>query len=260
MNNHKSKNLKFPLRGKADLIKAFPLRDFLRFNLKLKALLLSLAMVLICPFQSFPSQAGGTVTVTLTYSVPNVMALGVYDVNGQSNEGLFTDPSASFPGGSTFTAAESGGVLLANESNVNSKFDLDGTTSSTDANTILTKMTQTTNVPSNDILIKGAVFTNASSSPTLRLRTNTSQITLTGGTGTAPRIDFSALGGVPGGAAGAKNSTTNPSATGLQITTARRNSLGYARFVIVGDYRESTIDFTTKGNWTGNLTLTLTGL
>lgn len=199
-------------------------------------------------------------SVNISYSVPNVMALGIYNSLGSNADGLFSSPTASFPGGTTFTSAESLGILVQSETNLNSKFDLDGTTSSADTTAIINLMQTSTNVASQDFLIKGALYTNAPASTTLRVITSTNTLTLSGGTGLAPRIDFRLLGGLPGGSGATKSSDTTPSTGGISITNARRNSSGFARIVLVGDIRENTVNTSTKGNWTGTFTLTLTGL
>ncbi len=201
-----------------------------------------------------------TAVINLDFKVPNFMALGVFDTAGANTNPIFSSPATSFPGGTTFTAAESSGILALSEGNLNSKFDLDGTTSTTDAATIVNAMNTTTDSTSQDIIIKGAVYTNAPAATTLTLTTSANTITMTGGTGAAPVYALRALGGVPGGGAAAISTQTAPSTTGLSLTGARRNASGYARYAIVGDLSESSVDLTTRGNWTGSVTITLTGI
>ncbi len=204
--------------------------------------------------------SSATAVINMDFRVPNFMAIGVYDASGVNSNIVFSTPATNFPGGTTFTAAESGTVLLSNESNLNSKFDLDGTASVTDATTILNAINATTASSSQDITIKGAVFTNAAAATTLTLTASANSITLTGGTGAAPTYAFRAVGGVPGGGASAIITQTSPATTGLALTNARRNANGYSRFAVVGDLSEASVDITTRGNWTGSLTLTLTGI
>lgn len=208
------------------------------------------------------SGAGSTATavVNMDFRVPTFMGLGVYSTAGANSSVLFSAPATNFPGGTVFTAAESGSVLLSNEGNLNSKFDLDGTTSTTDAATIINAINATTATSSQDIIIKGATFTNAAAATTLTLTTSANTITLTGGTGSAPVYAFRAVGGVPGSGAAGIQSQTTPSTTGLALTSARRNANGYSRFAIVGDLSETSVDTSTRGNWTGSLTITLTGI
>jgi hypothetical protein len=204
--------------------------------------------------------SSATAVINMDFKVPNFMAIGVYDVSGANSNVIFSAPATNFPGGTTFTAAESGTVLLSNEGNLNSKFDLDGTASVADATTIINAINATSATSSQDITIKGAVFTNAAVATTLTLTTSANSVTLTGGTGSAPTYVFRAVGGVPGGGATAINTQAAPSTTGLALTGARRNANGYARFAVVGDLSETSVNLTTKGNWTGSLTLTLTGI
>lgn len=204
--------------------------------------------------------SSATAVINLDFRVPTFMGLGVYSTAGANSSILFANPTSNFPAGTTFTAAESGSVLLSNEGNLNSKFDLDGVASTTDAATIINAINATSATSSQDIIIKGATFTNAAAATTLTLTTSANSVTMSGGTGTAPVYVFRAVGGVPGGGAAGIQSQTAPFTTGLALSSARRNANGYSRFAIVGDLSETSVDTTTRGNWTGSLTITLTGI
>ncbi len=203
------------------------------------------------------SGSSASTVVNLEFKVPNFMALGVYGSSGSISNPIFASPANNFPSGTTFTASESNGVLLANESNLNSKFDIDGINSSSDAQVILNAINANASATSQDVIIKGAVFTNAPSSTTLYLTTNTNSVTLTGGTGSAPVYTLRSVGGVPGGSITTQNT---PATGGLSLTGSRRNSNGYARYAVVGDLSETSVNSSTKGNWTGTITISLTGL
>lgn len=205
------------------------------------------------------SGSSATVDINLDFKTPTFMGLAVYSSSGNNTNFLFSNPSSNFPGGTTFTAAESGGILLNNEGNLNSKFDLDGVASITDAATIINATNALSATPSQDIIIKGATYTNAAILTTLILTTSTNSVMLGGGSGTSPVYVFRAICGVPGGGASAINSQPTPAA-GLILPSARRNVNGYSRFAIVGDLIETTVNSTTKGNWIGSFTITLTGI
>ena len=250
---------------------------FLRMINVFKVLLATIAVLILLPFQqafaggvaSYTGTASSTnaaissgagssaiATINLDFKVPNFIGLGVYSTAGANANTLFSSPATAFTT-TTFTAAESSSVLLSNESNLNSKFDLDGTTVPADATTIINAMNASANAVSQDITIKGATFTNAAAATSLSLATSTNTITMTGGTGTAPIYDLRAIGGIPGGAI---NTSTVPLTTPISLTSARRTAGGYSRFAIVGDLRELTVRTNTIGNWTGSFTITLTGI
>jgi hypothetical protein len=198
-------------------------------------------------------------TINLDFRVPNFIGLGVYDTAGANANALFSSPGTAFTT-TTFTAAESVSILTANETNLNSKFDLDGTTSTTDATTIMNAINATANAASQDIIIKGATFTNAAAATPLSLATSVASVTMTGGTGSAPIYALRSIGGIPGAGATAINTSTTPNTTPLSLTSARRTAGGYSRFAIVGDLSETSVTSATKGNWTGSFTITLTGI
>ncbi|MDX1920192.1 MAG: hypothetical protein SFU25_05590 [Candidatus Caenarcaniphilales bacterium] len=202
------------------------------------------------------NQANGNTLagINLGFNINKVVALGVFDSSGSINNPIFANPTTNFPNGSLFPV--SGTTLIQAETNLVSKFDLDALNSSADAALIINAMNRTTDINSQDVLIKGAIFTNYPSSTSLRLRTNTNQIVFSGGTGTAPRMALRAIAGVPNVST---TTTTNPQ-TGLTLNGSRRNANGFARFAIVGDLRESQVNTTTNGNWTANITISLTSL
>lgn len=201
------------------------------------------------------STGSALASLNLEFKVSKILAIANFDETGNINNPIFANPSSNFPAGTLFPVA--GSILINAENNLNSKFDLDATSSSADAALIINAMNSSSDTNSQDILIKGALFTNYPSSTTLRLYTSTSQIIFTGGTGTAPRMQFRAIGGIPNGSI---TTTTIPSFIGLLLNGARRNSNGFSRFAIIGDLRESTIDTSTNGDWSANLTISVVAL
>jgi hypothetical protein len=207
------------------------------------------------------SQSAGsnaTASMTVDFKVPVLMGVGTYDTTGVNSNVIFASSVTNFPGGSTFTAAESGGVLVTNEGNLSSKFDLDFSLPA-DAALMVFQMGSAPDTPSQDLIIKGAVFTNAAAATTITVTTNVNTLVLTGGSGSAPQVALRSMGGVPGGGPGAIVTQMSP-ALGLGISGAQRNTNGYARYAVVGDVKESSIDMTTIGNWTGSFTVSVTGI
>ncbi|HEY9886724.1 MAG TPA: hypothetical protein V6C96_05620 [Vampirovibrionales bacterium] len=194
--------------------------------------------------------------IRLEFNVARFVAIGVYDTAGSINHPIFSNPSANFPGGSAFAA--DGTALLSAESDLSSKFDLDGVLNLADQQTIVDAMNATSDTASQEIIIKGAVFTNLPGATAVSVGLDVDSMTLTsaGGTGSAPVYNFRAIGGVPGAT---PNVTTAPSTTPIDLQN-KRNANGYARFAIVGDLDESSVDLTTDGNWEGTLTISLNGL
>lgn len=200
------------------------------------------------------STGNAIASLNLGFSITKVIALGIYDSTGNINNPIFDDPMGNFPSGSLFPVT--GSTLIQAESDLVSKFDLDATSSSADAALIINAINTNSDTNSQDVLIKGAIFTNLASSVNLRISTNTNQITFSGGTGSAPRMRLRAIVGVPNVST---TTSTNPQ-SGITITGSRRNANGYARFAIIGDLRESQVDTSTNGNWSANMTISLVSL
>ncbi|MDX1920189.1 MAG: hypothetical protein SFU25_05575 [Candidatus Caenarcaniphilales bacterium] len=185
----------------------------------------------------------------LELKIGSYIALGVYDTNGNISNPIFSSNQSNFPTGSVFSTY--GTVLLNAESSLASKFDLDGTTSTLDQSKIVNAMLVNSDLPSEDILIKGAIYSNLPASTNISISTSQNSIQLAGGNGNAPVIKFRGLAGTPSAAIDSSESLgTDP--ISLQN---KRNSKGYARFVIVGDLDESSVDLSTQGNWYGSLTI-----
>jgi hypothetical protein len=193
-------------------------------------------------------------TINLEVKIPNITNVAIYDANGAINTAVFNNPTANFPGGTTFIVSESQGSLIANEGDLKSKFDLD-LSQSADAALILLQMGNLADTPTQDLLIKGAIFSN---NPTANIKVSTdiNTLILAGGTGSSPQLDLRLLGGVPGGGAAAITKQ-DLSLSGMVLTSAHRNANGYGRFALIVDVRESSIDVTTNGSWTGGFTLTV---
>ncbi|MDX1920190.1 MAG: hypothetical protein SFU25_05580 [Candidatus Caenarcaniphilales bacterium] len=191
--------------------------------------------------------------VQLEFKVGRFIALGVYNTAGSIANPIFATPATNFPGGTTFAAVPS---FITAESNLASKFDLDGTTSVPDQLTIISAMNASSNASSQDINIKGAVYSNLPASTAMSVSLSADTVTLTGGTGSAPVYVFRGVAGVPGGAT---VTSATPSTTPLALAN-RRNANGYGRFTFVGDLNETSVNLTTDGNWTGTVTISLNGL
>ncbi|MDX1920191.1 MAG: hypothetical protein SFU25_05585 [Candidatus Caenarcaniphilales bacterium] len=191
--------------------------------------------------------------VQLEFKVGRFIALGVYNTAGSIANPIFATPATNFPAGTTFAAVAG---ITAAESSLASKFDLDGTTSVPDQLTIVNAINATSDAASQDITIRGAVYSNLPASTAMSVSLSADTVTLTGGTGSAPVYVFRGVAGIPGGVT---TTSTTPSTTPLALAN-RRNANGYARFALVGDLRESTVDLTTDGNWTGTVTISLNGL
>ncbi|HEY9886361.1 MAG TPA: hypothetical protein V6C96_03770, partial [Vampirovibrionales bacterium] len=76
-------------------------------------------------------------------------------------------------------------------------------------------------------------------------------IDFSGGTGKAPQVSLKMVAGVPGESQSRKNSPKS----GIDIKNKLINDNGYARFVIVGDLDENSVDATTEGDWSGDFTV-----
>ncbi len=198
---------------------------------------------------------GSTVmTVTVDLNMPRYYGMGVYDVNGVQANPLFATAASSFAQ-PTFNAAQTSGVLLTNESTLNSKLALDGINSVPDSVIIANAIVVPNNVRTNEYLIKGIFF--KSTTGNVQTSLNATTLTMTGGTGLAPQIRFRRVVGLPG----SNNFTATNNAGGNQtIPASRFNSRGYSRFVIAGDLDESRVNNTTRGNWTANVTISLLAL
>ncbi|MDJ0626107.1 MAG: hypothetical protein QNJ31_07060 [Candidatus Caenarcaniphilales bacterium] len=194
-------------------------------------------------------------SVQLDVNVDDMMAIGVYDTSGVSASGIFSTPSDDFTSSS---ALMSGSVTyqIPAETDLNSKFLLDGTSSVSDMQTILAAMNATSNTTNRIFFIKGATFCNFYVAGNVTLSGDVNSVTMTGGTGTAPKINFTLAVEEPGSS---PFYTASP-VTGLTYSANMVSSSGYSRFVVMGDLDESTIDLITKGNWSGSVTLTLTRL
>ncbi len=195
-----------------------------------------------------------SVNVNLEMKIPLVVATGIFDTNGTNISSFFSGTNSLFPGRSTFTSSESAGILVNDESDLRSKFFLnlqnnDDRLHSKDIHSDL---------PSQDILIKGAVFTNSPSS-NISIATDANVIVLSGGTGKAPQVSLRAVGGVPAGGPSSIATQRQP-ASGMVLDRAKRTNAGYARYVIVADFKESSIDASTHGEWNGGVTIMVTGL
>lgn len=194
-----------------------------------------------------------TAAAQLEFRVGRFIVLGVYNTAGSNANPMFSTPANNFPGGFTFSALPG---FITSEPNLSSKFELDGITSTTDQVTIIQAMNAASNTLSQDINIKGAVYSNLPISANMYVILSADAITLTGGTGAAPVYRFRGVAGVPGGAI---TSTTTPFTSPLNLAN-RRNSLGYARYTFIGDLDETSIDLNTDGSWTGSVTVNLNGL
>lgn len=182
--------------------------------------------------------------------IGSYIAMGVYDTNGSISNPIFSSPDNNFPSGSTFNPY--GSVLLSAEGSLASKFVLDGTISNLDQKKIVNAMLVGSDQPSEDILIKGAIYSNLPASTNISISTSSNSIQLAGGTGSQPIVNLRGLAGTP--SSGSVDSSQTLASNPINIQN-RRNQKGYARFVIVGDLDESTIDLSTQGNWYGSLTV-----
>ncbi len=162
-------------------------------------------------------------TVQMDVNVDDMLAIGVYDTSGANASGIFSTPSDDF---TNANGLMTGSATNPAETDLNSKFALDGTTTIADMQTIVTAMQASSDASSDDLLIKGATFTNSSSTMTLTASANS--LTLTGGTGTAPQFDFRLSVQDPGGS-GTTGSTTP--ASGVSYSTAISPN-GYIRYVL----------------------------
>lgn len=194
-----------------------------------------------------------TAAAQLEFKVGRFIVLGVYNTAGSNANPMFSAPAANFPAGFTFSALPG---FITTESNLSSKFELDGINSTIDQATIIHAMNAGSNTLSQDINIKGAVYSNLPVSANMYVILSADAITLTGGTGAAPVYTFRGVAGIPGGTI---TSTNTPFSTPLNLAN-RRNSLGYARYTFIGDLDETSIDLNTDGNWTGSVTVNLNGL
>ncbi len=198
---------------------------------------------------------GSTVmTVTVDLNMPRYYGLGVYDVNGVQANSLFTNGASTFlqP---TFNVNQTAGVLLVNEGNLRSKLALDGINSVPDSVIIANAVIAPNSIRTNDYLIKGIFYKSTTDAFITGL--NATTITMTGGVGLAPQIGFRRVVGLPGTNTFTATNTPGGSQT---IPRTRFNASGYSRFVISGDLDESTVNNTTRGNWTGNMTISLLAL
>ncbi len=191
-------------------------------------------------------------SVTLDLNIPGFFGLGVYSTGGTQANPLFTTANTTFAT-QTFTAAESSGILQNDEVNLSSKLALDGVGNLADAQIIINKIGQP-NSATDDFRVKGVMYSTTTNGVSMQLSANS--LTMTGGTGTAPVLDFRNIVGLPGG----NVSTSTTPATALNIVPNRFNANSYSRFIVVGDVQETTIAPTTRGNWTGLFTITLTSL
>jgi hypothetical protein len=216
------------------------------------------------------SGAGATAdaAVTLDFVVPTYIALGLYDTGGANANAIFSNPAANFPNGTTFTTADNSGILLFDEGDLASKFDINGVDSNADSQTIMNAINLTADTPSQDVIIKGATFSNVDFGvTTLYLSTSVDSIILAGGQGSAPTYVFRGIVGVPGAV---NTDSVAPNTTPITLNNLNTSNLyngdpatendGYARFSIIGDLSEASVDRTTKGAWTGSFTISLTGL
>lgn len=197
------------------------------------------------------SSGSASANLNLEFKVSKILALGIYDSTGNINNPIFNSPIDNFPSGSIFPVT--GNTLIQSESDLVSKFDIDATSSSDDAALIINAINSNSEIRSQDVLIKGAIFTNLAPSANLRLRTSSNQIVFSGGTGTAPRMRLRLVAGIPNVSTA---TSTNPQ-SGVILNGARRNANGYARFAIVGDLRENQLNSSTNGNWIANMTISL---
>lgn len=199
--------------------------------------------------------SSSSAVIRLDINIPTIIASGIYNTSGLNTNNLFATPASNFPGGTTFTAAESQGMLITSEGNLSSKFNLDLTL---DPSVVIGHIVNSSNIPGQDLVIKGAAFTN-SPSTNIGVYTSVNTMILTGGTGSPPQVALRTIGGVPGGGASAIAVQTSP-ATGLVLDSSKRNSLGYARYSIIADFSEASVDSTTQGDWSGDFTITVTGI
>jgi hypothetical protein len=207
--------------------------------------------------------------VTLDFVVPTYIALGIYDTGGTNSNPIFSNPAANFPNGTTFTTVDNvnANILLFDEGDLASKFDINGIDSNTDSQTIMNAINLTNDTPSQDVIIKGATFSNVDfAGTTLYLSTSTDSLQLQGGQGSAPIYVFRALVGLP---SSGNSYSLSPNTSLLSIGMSSFTNVGdseyfaepgYSRFVVVGDLSEASVDRTTKGAWTGSFTISLTGL
>lgn len=190
----------------------------------------------------------------IEFNINRYVAVGIYDTTGTINSPLFSTPSNNFPAGALFAADQS--ILVQNEINTASKFDLNGINSVDDQTLIINAMNSQQDVMSDDLYIRGAIYSNIPTANELIVSTDKDSLTLTGGTGSAPVYNFRSIAGIP---SGISSKSQAPFTTPVGLGN-KRNNKGFARFTIVGDLDESSVDLTTNGNWTGNVTIVVSGL